>query len=357
MDAAHASITRRKLLAWAAASAPAAAALAGASTAWAGPAGDAVLLNYPGWMGPSEIKGFSKRFPGAKVTQSTEVPDSGSYIQFVKSRPGAFDFVLADKVSVEQAKAAGVFQATDFSKVPNIAKIAPKYRKDFPFAVPNDTGKVVIGYRGDLVGGRISSWADFWRLCPKLDGKVTVLDIDGDTIGAALKYLGKSVDKATPDDYEKAKDALVKIKPHLQAVTSKDLGKKLASGQIAMCICFDYDIALAQSKSKKVKWALPAEGTTGYIEGFMPIRGTGKLDVIQAFLNFHLEPKNYADFVNFTGSSWLMPAAERYIKPALRDNPVLAPSAAVLKRVEFSGLRSEVGQAAFVKAWEEFKAA
>ena len=357
----HELLTRRKLLAWAAVSLPAAKLLSQVSFAEGAEqnavTGDAVLLNYPGWIGKSEEKGFSARFPGAKITVSTEVPDSGSYAQFVKSRPGAFDFFLGDVASVAQAKAAGVFQQMDFSKVPNIKNIAPKYRRDYPDAMPNDTGKVVIGYRKDLVKATIHSWADFWKLAPKLDGRVTMLDIDGDTIGVGLKYLGYSVNSTNAEEYAKATAALIKIKPNLQAVTSKDLAKKLAGGQIAMCTCFDYDIAAAQGKSKNIAWVIPDEGTTGYLEGFIPVKGTKKLDLVHQFMNFHLEPKNYADFINATGSSWLMPAAEKYIKPSIRSSEVLAPTARARKLVEYGGFRGAKGTQALAKAWAEFKAA
>lgn len=352
----HATMTRRKLLAYAAASAPAAALLANAGSAY-GASGEAVLLNYEGWLGANELKSYAKRFPNSKIVVSNDRPDSGSYVQAVKSKPGAFDFYLADVGSVAQSKPAGIFQSMDFSKIPNIAKIAPEFRTQYPDAVPNDTGKVVIGYRKDLVGGTIHSWADFWKLAPKLDGRVTMLDIDGDTIGPAMKKLGYSVNSQNPDEYAKAAAELIKIKKHLQAITSKDLGKKLAGGQVAMCVCFDYDIASGQAKSNKISWTIPDEGTTGYLEGFAAVKGTKALDTIYEFLNFHLEPKNYADFVNTTGSSWLMPEATKYIKPSIRNNKVLAPSARARKLTEYGGFRGAAGTAAQAKAWKQFKAA
>ena len=40
-------------------------------------------------------------------------------------------------------------------------------------------------------------------------------------------------------------------------------------------------------------------------------------------MNFHLEPKNYASFVNATGTAYIEQAAEPYINKSIADNPSL----------------------------------
>ena len=79
----------------------------------------------------------------------------------------------------------------------------------------------------------------------------------------------------------------------------------LAKGEIVMAHCYNYDVAVAQQSSKNIAWVVPTEGTVGYVEGFIPIAGAKHLDTAYAFLNYHLDPKVYATFVNATGSSWV----------------------------------------------------
>ena len=75
-----------------------------------------------------------------------------------------------------------------------------------------------------------------------------------------------------------------------------------------MAMDYDYDIALAQSRNKNIIWVSPSEGMCGYIEGWSALNTSKHLDVVWAFMNFHLDPKNYASFVNATAlPTWSPP--------------------------------------------------
>jgi spermidine/putrescine transport system substrate-binding protein len=321
------------------------------------PQGNAVLQNFPGWLGAAEIQNFHKQFPDASITLNTNVPSSmAGYVQLIKNNPGAYDMTLADIPQMGAMKAAGVYQAPNWSLIPNIAKVDPFFRKAYPDAIPNDYGIYVIAYRKDMVKEPITSWADFWRLAATYKGQVVVQDLDRPTIGMALKYLGFSASTQDPGQLSQATDALIRLKPNLQAVTSVNVSTALAKGTIAMAQCGNYDVALAQASNKNVAFVVPKEGTTGYFEGFTPVKGSQHLDVANAFLNFHLEPKIYADFVNTTGSSWVESAAEPFIKASLAHSAALKPTQAALAQTEWLQFVGEA-QALYTKAWENFKSA
>jgi spermidine/putrescine transport system substrate-binding protein len=321
------------------------------------PTGTAVLLDYPGWIGANELKDYHAAFPQASVKLNTNVPTTLSgYIQMIKNNPKAYDMSLADNSQVDQAKAAGVYQAPTWGSIPNIKNVDQTFRTAYPDAPPNDYGKIIIVYRKDMVSPAPTSWADFWKLAPKYSGKVTVLDLDRDTIGSALKYQGYSGNSTSEAELKKALDALIQLKPSLQAITSIDIAKNLAKGSIAMAMTFDFDAALGAASNKNVDWVMPEEGAVAYLEGFMPVKGSDHLDVVYSFLNFHLEPKNYADFVNTTGSSWVMPSAEPYIDPAIRNAPSLRPDPEIVAKVEFEKYLGEA-TALWTKTWEQFLAA
>ena len=80
-----------------------------------------MLLNFPGWIGADELSNFHKQFPDAKIKMSTNIPSSISgVVQLIKNNPGAYDMALGDNSFVGQAKAAGVWQAPDWSLIPNM---------------------------------------------------------------------------------------------------------------------------------------------------------------------------------------------------------------------------------------------
>ena len=73
-------------------------------------------------------------------------------------------------------------------------------------------------------------------------------------------------------------------------------------------------------------------------------------------MNFHLDPKNYASFVNATGSAYVMPSATPYVDKSISKNPILYPDPAVLARVEYEDYLGEA-TALWSKVWDEFKSA
>ena len=329
----------------------------GAASAPAKVEGTAILHNYAGWMGKDNIKHFRAQYPGANIKQVTAGDISSSATaQTLKANPDAYDFALGDQAFVGQALAADIIQDVDFDKVPNIANVDAKFHEAFSHGVPTDYGKVGIGYRKDMVSEPIASWADLWNLAPKYSGKIVFLDFDRDTIGSALRYKGFSGNTQDESELEQAKQALIDIKPHLLAIKGYDVAASLVKGDAAIVMDWDYDVALGQGQDANIEWVLPEEGAMAYLEGWSVIKGTDNLDLVHAFMNFFLQPKEYADFVNTTGTAYVMDAATPYINASISENSALIVDPATLEKVEFENFLGEA-TALYSKAWDEFKSA
>jgi spermidine/putrescine-binding protein len=124
-----------------------------------------------------------------------------------------------------------------------------------------------------------------------------------------------------------------------------------------MAMDWDYDVALLQQKNPKIKWVLPDEGVHAYLEGFTAVQNTSKLAVIQAFLNFLAEPAQYADFVNTTGTAYVMPPATPLVLKTISQNPVLVPTKEVLAKTEFDKYLGGAGATLWSNTWTAIKAA
>ncbi len=329
----------------------------GAASAPAKVEGTAILHNYAGWMGKDNIKHFRAQYPGANIKQVTAGDISSSATaQTLKANPDAYDFALGDQAFVGQAVAADIIQDVDFDKVPNIANVDAKFHEAFSHGVPTDYGKVGIGYRKDMVSEPIASWADLWSLAPKYSGKIVFLDFDRDTIGSALRYKGFSGNTQDESELEQAKQALIDIKPHLLAIKGYDVAASLVKGDAAIVMDWDYDVALGQGQDPNIEWVLPEEGAMAYLEGWSVIKGTDNVDLVHSFMNFFLQPKEYADFVNTTGTAYVMDAATPYINASISKNSALIVDPATLEKVEFENFLGEA-TALYSKAWDEFKSA
>jgi spermidine/putrescine-binding protein len=128
-------------------------------------AGTAHMENYPDWMGTHVVPAFQKLHPSSFIKQTTNSSSSISgTVQQLKT--GNFDFGLADVSATQQAVDIGLVQPPDWSKIPNIRYVGQSFRAAYPHGIPTDYGKIGIGYRPDLVGEKITSWHDVWRLAP-----------------------------------------------------------------------------------------------------------------------------------------------------------------------------------------------
>jgi spermidine/putrescine transport system substrate-binding protein len=86
------------------------------------------------------------------------------------------------------------------------------------------------------------------------------------------------------------------------------------------------------------------------------MKQSDNLPLAWTFMDFGLDPQQYADFVNVTGAAYVEAAAEQYIDKDIVDSPALAPDPAVLDTVEYEDFLGEA-TTLWNSAWEEVKAA
>ena len=182
-----------------------------------------------------------------------------------------------------------------------------------------------------------------------------MLDFDVDVLGVGLLYKGYTVNTTDETELEDARDALIELKPDLQAFLPTDFTKPLLKGTAVMAASYDYDIAAAQKENENIVWVAPTEGMPAYLDGWLAVKGTEKKAEVEAFMNFLLEPENYAGFVNGIGASYVMPAAEEYIDPAITGNPSLAYDPESIKSVEFEAFLGEEATKIRNRVWQEVK--
>jgi spermidine/putrescine transport system substrate-binding protein len=320
--------------------------------------GEITFVNYPDWIGADEVSGFEAKYPNVKIKQ-VATPSGGSAAQAaqINQNRDAYDMALAGDVLGKHLELADVIEPVDFSRIPNVEQVPQAFRDAFPWGIPTDLGKVGIGYRKDLVKEPITSWAQLWELAPQYSRKIIFTDYDVDILGAALLSRGYGVNATEPSELDAAKQALLDIKPHLQAFRSSDVTKPMLQGSAAITVAYDYDIGAAQAENDNVVWVSPEEGMPAYLDGWVAIKGTEVLDEVTAFMDYHLQPEVYADFINTTGSAYLLPAAEPHIKKAIKNNPALKYDEDAIGSVDFEQFLPPETVKLRNRIWEEIKAA
>jgi len=317
--------------------------------------GTLVLLSFPGWYGPKEFADFSKLHPGLSVkSEVSGTTGAAATLAQIENNEGAFDLALGGVPSAAQLSQAHQLAPLDVAKVPNVKLVPEAFRRAFPWGIPTDFGKTGYAYRKDLISERPTSWHDLFAIAPKYSGKITMLKYDTDIQGSFLKALGYSVNTKVQSQLQAMQKQMLSFKPHLQAILETDYSKSLIEGTASIAIDYDYDVAAAQAKNHNIVWVPPTEGMAAYVEGWYAFKSSKHLDAVWDLMNFHLEPKNYASFINYTGAAYVEPAAERYIDKRITTNPTLRYDKQQLSRVQFEGYLGPEQAAYRAKLWEEF---
>lgn len=357
-------VSRRTLLAWAAAAGPAAWLVAcgddddaaPATTApGAAPTGTLNLLNFAGWAGPTTYADFAAAYPGASVNEIAWVSNDDT-ITKARGRAGDIDVALVDGTTFPRLAALGVL--APLGNVPNMVHVDSRYRANDwdpgdEFFAPTDHGRTGIVYRRDLVATPPTSWADFVSLAPEYSGKVAMLDYQRSVMGNLLVMLGHPGSSTDAAHLAELQDVLLGLKPHLLAV-SGEVGKAVATGDAVMAMCDAYDAQLALTSNPDVVFVDPSEGQVGYLEGLVIFDGP-RNDLGRTFIDFFLAPANYAAFINNVASPYVQPD-NAGIDAALRQSPVINPPAEVVGRLSYHEFLGEA-QAQWDAVWDAFGAA
>jgi spermidine/putrescine-binding protein len=180
-----------------------------------------------------------------------------------------------------------------------------------------------------------------------------MLDYQGSVMDNVLKMLGRPVGSTDAADLAKVREVLLAVKPHLLAI-STEVGKAVAAGDAVMAMCDAYDAQTALTTNPNVVFVNPSEGQVGYLEGLAILDGP-RNDLARAFVNFFLESKNYAAFINKVASPYVE-ADNPGIDAALTTSPVINPPADVVAKLSYHVFLGE-NQPKFDAVWDAFKAA
>lgn len=352
----------------------AAAALAGSSLSLFGSeAGAAVdrarldkelnIYNWSQWEGPTVRARFEKMY-GVKVREDTYPSNDVLYAKLKAGGLQQYDFIVPTSYLVTRMIGQGMLKKLNYANIPNAKYLNPAFanladHQHNAYSIPNDWGNVGIAYRTDMVKETITSYADVWKLASKYHRKIVALDTPRDMIGVALRMNGYSCNTRSHSELMKARDSLIQLKPHILEITSTDQRAALLRGDAAIIFDWGQEMppAMADKKAGKyVKWVTtPTEGFVAYIDELAIPAAAPHPYTAEVFLNFWLDPKNYAEFVNYDTTAFCMKGSP-YISKSIVNNPIVNPPSEILKRFEF---QVDVGAAnpLYSRVWTEFTAA
>jgi spermidine/putrescine transport system substrate-binding protein len=327
------------------------------------------LYNWNNYMSDDTIK----RFEGVckcKVKQ-TYYSDNDELLAKLQAGGKGYDVMVPTMNAVEALIKMNALLPLDQSKVPNMKNVAGQYMNTAfdpgnRYSVPYAMTITLIGYNDAKIkelGVPVESWATIFdpAILAKIKGKVTVLDSQREVMGAALRYLGYSVNDTDEAHLQEAKAVILKAKPYWAAFNGTSYIKELTLGNIWVVHGYSNDIfqadldAQAAKRKFRVMHSLPKEGAVLALDAMVIHKSAPRPDLAHMFINFMLEGKNSADLTNMIGSGNPNTDAQQYIKPDIKKIKAVFPDAEAAKTLEMLKDFNSKQRRAVNKIWTEIK--
>jgi spermidine/putrescine transport system substrate-binding protein len=224
--------------------------------------------------------------------------------------------------------------------------------------VPYQWGTTGIGYNSDAFDEAPDSWAYIFdpELASQYAGQFTLLNDSREAIGAALKYLGYSLNTTDEAQLEEAKQLLITAKQYAFSFDSDQYEDLIASDETLFSHGWSGDFFAAAVDDERIWYSIPIEGAVVWADNMCIPATSENQATAELFMNYILRPEVAAQITNFTWYGSPVEAANEFIDPEILEEPAIYPPPEVMERLEWI---KDVGDATplYERIWTEVKAA
>ena len=310
------------------------------------------VYNWSDYIDDTLINEFTEK-TGIKVVY--DVFDSNEILETKLLAGGSgYDVVVPTGSFLSRQIQAGVFQKLQKDKLSNLSNMwdvvserTAVYDPGNEYSINYMWGTVGIGYNTkkvqDALGiDKIDSWDVVFKpeMIEKLAGcGVYILDSPTDVIPTALAYLGLDPNSTEQEDFDKAEELLLSIRPHVRKFHSSEYINALANGDICLAIGWSGDVFQAADRAAEadqgveVGYAVPKEGALMWFDQMAIPADAQNVDEAHEFLNFIMEPEVIAKATNYVYFANGNKASQEFIEPEILEDTAIYPDAEALSKL------------------------
>ncbi|WP_244620740.1 polyamine ABC transporter substrate-binding protein [Metapseudomonas lalkuanensis] len=332
------------------------------------------IYNWSDYIGETTLADFQKE-TGIKPVY--DVFDSNETLEgkLLAGRTG-YDVVVPSNHFLGKQIKAGAFQKLDRSQLPNWQNLDPGLLKQLQrndpgneYAVPYLWGTNGIGYNVEKVKAvlgvdHIDSWSAIFE--PENIKKlsqcgVAFLDSADEMIPAVLNYMGLDPNSTNPDDYKKAEEKLMAVRPYVTYFHSSKYIGDLANGDICVAAGFSGDIFQAAARAEEagkgveIAYAIPKEGGNLWFDMLAVPADAANAKEAHAFINYLLKPEVIAKVSDYVGYANPNLKAGELMNQEVRTDESVYPPQAVLDKLYVSAELPPKVQRLMTRSWTKVK--
>ncbi len=306
---------------------------------------DSTTLNFYNWseyMDPGLVDAFEAE-TGVDVIESYYESNEAMLAQIQAGV--TYDLIVPSDYMVGIMIEEGLLMPIQKDAVPNIGNLAPEfespgYDPGGEYSVAYQWGTTGLGVNLSIVGEDFTpSWALVFdpELTSGFPGGVSVLDDPRETMGAALKYRGYSLNETSLDALQEAADLISAAKVNITTFDSDQYATALVTGEVAVAQGYSGGILTAIGEADdpdNFAYFVPDEGGTLWVDNMAIPVGSAAPCTAHAFIDFLLDAENGAQLTNWTFYASPNEAASAYIDPEILEDETIYPSDELRARLE-----------------------
>jgi putrescine transport system substrate-binding protein len=310
------------------------------------------VYNWADYIGKDTIAQF-ERTTGIKVVYDTYDADETLEAKMMAGDSG-YDVVSTSTDYFSRQIKAGIYRPLDRALLPNwnnldphILAIEAQADPDNRHAMPYLRHVNGFAYNVDMIRARMADApVDSLDMIFKpgiirhfADCGVTFLDSAEDVLQLALNYLHLDPNTAQPEDYKRAEQLLLAVRPYIRAFDSSEYMNGLANGEFCISMSWSGDYATSRARARAagvdvhLAFTVPKEGANGSFDAWLIPADAPHPLAAHRFLNYILEPRVIAAITNEIHYANDNRAADAYVNPQILNDATIYPTAAVETRL------------------------
>lgn len=315
------------------------------------------VYTWSDYIKPELVRRFEREH-ACRVVLDTFESNEAMYAK-LKAGASGYDLLTPSSYMVSLMHGQGLLRRLDRGLLANLVHVDPDYLaiavdKAMDHSVPYMITNTGIAYLEGRVKDVVPSWRMFGRT--DLRGRMTMFNDMRETIGAALKCLGHSINTTSEAELAEAETLLLEWKKNLAKFENEQYKIGLASGEFLLVHAWNGDVFQVRKENPDVRFFVPEEGTIISCDDLAIPADAREVTLAHAFINFLHDPAVAAENTKFI--YYLCPNKDSYpLLPAeIRDNPGIFLRPEIRARSE---MIADIGaaNALYIKVWDRLKSA
>ena len=310
------------------------------------------FLNYGENIDDETVKLFEKEY-GVKVNIET-FDDMETMYNKVKAGAVKYDVILVSDSLMTRMIKEDLVQQLNKDNIASISQMDENYLNldidpGNKYSVPYMFGTVGLIYNTDYVNEDVDSWDILWN--EKYKNEIFMFNTYRDTIGAALKSLGYSLNTTDEKELASAKEALLKQKS-LVKIYESDLGTEtIANGETYINMIWSGEGLNLQDEYPNLKYVVPKEGANFWIDSLCIPKNAANVEGAEKFINFVSDKESALRIADEIGYTTPNKEAREEQSDEVKNNPNAYMTEEVMSRCEIYKDLDTVDKERYMDIW------